>query len=163
MDEPINHINADTALLVGALRAAVKPGVAEVHPGQLQLEVERALGPDDFRRLRREVHQLVAAAQEHLPIRLTRIAPLTPETLNGLSRELAESRGWAVETAQWATRMWAIALGFEQLASSSWQTSEPPGTPSNAAPPDETSTGSAPPKRGSRFLRGRGKGQARRR
>lgn len=110
----------DTSALVEALRMSVAAQSGTVHPGQLRLLVEESLGPERTHELRREIHQVVVAAEEHLPTRMTRISPLTASSLARLSSELASSRGWAPETAERATRAWAAALGFDDLSVTDW-------------------------------------------
>ncbi len=123
----------DFRTLVAALRSALTTGSgAAERPGQLRLRLEEELDASedtDAGRLRRLVHQVVAAAEENLPANLTRIAPLTAESLRRLSSELADARGWSLDAAQRTTRIWAAALGFEELVASSW-----PRTPERPQP-----------------------------
>jgi hypothetical protein len=110
----------DTSALLEALRATVAAAPTPLHPSQLRLLVEEALGPERSRDLRREIHQVVVAAEEHLPMRMTRISPLTASSLANLSSELAAARGWSPQTAERATRTWAAALGHDHLAVTDW-------------------------------------------
>lgn len=141
--------------LVEALRAALAHLSTPVRAGQLRLGLEDNLGPEQSQVLRREIHQVIAAAEEHLPTRLVRVTPLTPPALSRLSAELAVSRGWTPATAERATRVWAAALGFDDLAAKDWPlpresypsrpdfsidpelgvTALPPGTPNSAVTP----------------------------
>ena len=110
----------ETDILVEALRSALDQQPDALRAGQLRLELERSLGLEASQALRREIHQIVAAAEEHLPTRLVRITPLTTPALARLSRELATTRGWKPETAERTTRTWAAALGFDELAAETW-------------------------------------------
>lgn len=126
----------DHRAIVVALRSVLRADAADVgRPGRLRLHLDQILGPDDAHRLRRLVHQVVAASEDNLQVNLTRIAPLTAESLQRLSGELAESRGWTTDVACRTTYIWASALGFEELVASSW-----PGQPGLLRPaPDVTS------------------------
>lgn len=110
----------ETSDLVDALRAALSGQAMPVHVGQLRLRLEGALGPERTRAMRREVHQVMAAAEEHLPSRLTQVRPLTVATLARVASELAVARSWSPPTAERTTRIWAAALGFENLAQAEW-------------------------------------------
>ena len=114
-DQPRN-----TSALVEALRTTVTAAPGPLHPSRLKLLVEDALGPESSQELRREIHQVVVAAEEHLPMRMTRISPLTTSSLASLSAELAAVRGWSAPAAERATRTWAAALGFDDLAVTDW-------------------------------------------
>lgn len=109
----------DFRTMLAALRAAMETPGAD-RPGRLRGRLDAALGPEDSARLRRLVHQVVAAAEENLPHDLRRIAPLTPQSLHRLSQDLADARGWTPDTARRTTQLWASALGFSDLAASSW-------------------------------------------
>lgn len=114
----------DLRTMLAALRAAVAtPGDAD-SPGRLRRRLEELLGPDESVRLRRLVHQVVAASEENLPHDLRRITPLTAYSLQRLSQDLATARGWSPETARRTTQLWASALGFADLAASSWPREE---------------------------------------
>jgi hypothetical protein len=138
--DPLPSLTDADAAFVSALRSALAsdPGAAS-RPGQLRHKVEAALGPDEAARLRPLVHQTVAAAEENLPGYLTRIMPLTSESLQQLSDELATARGWNDATAQRVTQIWAHALGFSGVADGWPQGARP--TPGPAATPV---TGRAP-------------------
>jgi hypothetical protein len=126
MTSPAAH---DHDALADTLRRLLAESEGALRPGQLRLKLESALSPEELRRLRPVLHQLVAAAEENLPANLTRIAPLTVHSLQRLSGDLAQARGWSVQTAQRTTQIWASALGFADLAASSW-----PRTDSGARP-----------------------------
>lgn len=115
----VQDASDDFKTMLVALRAAVEAPGAD-RPGRLRGRLEAALGPEDSARLRRLVHQVVAAAEENLPHDLRRIAPLTPQSLHRLSQDLADARGWTPDAARRATQLWASALGFSDLAASSW-------------------------------------------
>ena len=133
-DGAMPGMSEDFTTMVTTLRAALESPSDAGRPGQLRRRLEAQLGPDETQRLRRLVHQVVAAAEENLPANLRRIAPLTSESLQRLSGELAASRGWTQEAAQRATQIWAAALGFEELASSSWPREAAPARPTPAEP-----------------------------
>lgn len=122
----------DFSTMLAALRSALE-GPGADRPGRLRGRLEAALGPEDSTRLRRLVHQVVAAAEENLPHDLRRIAPLTPQSLHRLSQDLADARGWTPDTARRTTQLWASALGFADLAASSWPR-DPDGPASSASP-----------------------------
>lgn len=118
--------------MLAALRVAVATPADAGRPGRLRQRLEEALGPEDSVRMRRLVHQVVAASEENVPHDLRRINPLTSQSLQRLSQDLAAARGWSPEAAQRATQLWASALGFGDLASSSWPR-EPSQTSSSVA------------------------------
>ena len=124
--------------MLAALRVAVATPADADRPGRLRQRLEEALGPEDSVRLRRLVHQVVAASEENLPHDLRRITPLTTQSLQRLSQDLAAARGWSPEAAQRTTQLWASALGFADLASSSWprdgSTTPPPASLPPASP-----------------------------
>lgn len=125
--------------MLAALRAAVATPADADRPGRLRQRLDEALGPEDSVRLRRLTHQVVAASEENLPHDLRRITPLTTQSLQRLSADLAVARGWSPEAAQRTTQLWASALGFADLASSSW-----PRDGSNTAPPKASSPPPSP-------------------
>lgn len=106
--------------MLAALRVAVATPADAGRPGRLRQRLEEALGPEDSVRMRRLVHQVVTASEENLPHDLRRITPLTAQSLQRLSQDLAAARGWSPEAAQRTTQLWASALGFADLAASSW-------------------------------------------
>lgn len=116
----VQDVSEDYRTMLAALRTAVAaPGGAD-RPGRLRQQLEAALGPEEARRQRRLVHQVVVAAEENLPLDLRRISPLTPQSLHHLSDDLAGARGWTPEAARRVTQLWASALGFADLAAASW-------------------------------------------
>lgn len=125
--------------MLAALRVAVATPADAERPGRLRQRLDEALGPEDSVRLRRLAHQVVAASEENLPHDLRRITPLTTQSLQRLSEDLAAARGWSPEAAQRTTQLWASALGFADLASSSWprdgSSTPPPAPPPSAFPP----------------------------
>lgn len=124
--------------MLAALRVAVATPADADRPGRLRQRLDEALGPEDSVRLRRLAHQVVAASEENLPHDLRRITPLTTQSLQRLSEDLAAARGWSSEAAQRTTQLWASALGFGDLAASSWPrdgSSAPPSAPPSAFPP----------------------------
>lgn len=128
--EPLPSLTAADVEFVDALRSALATDpMAATRPGQLRQKVETALGPDEAARRRPLVHQVVAAAEENLPGYLTRIMPLTAQSLRQLSDELAGARGWNDATAQRVTQIWAHALGFSGVADD-WPDQEPTAPPS---------------------------------
>ena len=89
----VQDTSDDFRTMLAALRTAVEAPGAD-RPGRLRGRLDAALGPEDSARLRRLVHQVVAAAEENVPHDLRRIAPLTPQSLHRLSQDLADARGW---------------------------------------------------------------------
>lgn len=126
--DPLPSLTASDAEFVDALRSALTPDPTAVgRPGQLRQKIEAQLGADDAARLRPLVHQVVAAAEENLPGYLTRIMPLTAQSLQKLSGELATARGWNDATARRVTQIWAHALGFSGVAEG-WPSGSPAPT-----------------------------------
>jgi hypothetical protein len=120
----------DHAVMVAALRAVLASDPEDAgRPSRLRLHLDGVLGPDEAHRLRRLVHQVVAASEDNLPVNLTRIAPLTAESLQRLSGELAQARGWTDVVSRRTTQIWATALGFEELVASSWPREPVPERP----------------------------------
>lgn len=116
----MQDVSEDFTTMLTALRMAVATPADVARPGRLRQRLEEVLGQEDSIRLRRLVHQVVAAAEENLPHDLRRITPLTPQSLHRLSNDLAAARGWTPDAARRTTQLWASALGFGDLASSSW-------------------------------------------
>jgi hypothetical protein len=140
----------DHAVMVAALRAVLASDPEDAgRPSRLRLHLDGVLGPDEAHRLRRLVHQVVAASEDNLPVNLTRIAPLTAESLQRLSGELAQARGWTDVVSRRTTQIWATALGFEELVASSWPREPVPERPAAgpvaAHPVAATSVPPAPP------------------
>jgi hypothetical protein len=145
----VQDVSEDFRTMLAALRVAVATPADADRPGRLRQRLEEALGPEDSVRMRRLVHQVVAASEENVPHDLRRITPLTTQSLQRLSQDLAAARGWSPEAAQRATQLWASALGFADLASSSWPRG-PVSSPSPMSPPaptllPERGVASAPP------------------
>jgi len=138
-------LSQDFTTMVTTLRSVLESPSDAGRPGQLRLRMESALGAEEAARLRRLIHQVVGAAEENLPANLRRIAPLTQESLQRLSGELASSRGWSQEAAQRATQIWAAALGFEELAATSWPREPAPARPAPAEPTPVSFEATAPP------------------
>ncbi|HEX3932977.1 MAG TPA: hypothetical protein VHW64_19985 [Nocardioides sp.] len=135
--DPLPSLTAADAAFVDALRSALAtdPGAA-TRPGLLRQKLESALGPDEASRQRPLVHQVVAASEENLPGYLTRIMPLTAQSLRQLSGDLAAARGWNLATAQRVTQIWAHALGFSGVADD-WPAAEPvAGAAASDRPPE---------------------------
>jgi hypothetical protein len=129
----VQDVSDDFRTMLAAMRVAVATPADAGRPGRLRQRLEEALGPEDSVRMRRLVHQVVAASEENVPNDLRRINPLTSQSLQRLSQDLAAARGWSPEAAQRATQLWASALGFADLASSSWP--RVPSPPPHTAPP----------------------------
>ena len=108
------HQTADVGVVVNALRAAVtsSAGVA-TRPGLLRVRLEAALGPEDERYMS-VAHQVVAAAEENLPSLLAGLAPMTTESVDRVTAQLASTRGWSELTALRTVLIWADALGLER-------------------------------------------------
>lgn len=77
-------------------------------PSRLRRALDDELGPDRHR-YRSELHQLVVAADENIPIRL-RHAGWSPEARDELAATLMAARGWTEAAATWAVTTWAAAL-----------------------------------------------------
>ena len=105
---------ADVGAVVNALRAAVtsSAGVA-TRPGLLRVRLEAALRPEDERYMS-VAHQVVAAAEENLPSLLAGLAPMTTESVDRVTAQLASTRGWSESTALRTVLIWADALGLER-------------------------------------------------
>lgn len=131
----MQDVSEDFRTMLAALRVAVATPADADRPGRLRQRLDDALGPEDSVRLRRLAHQVVAASEENLPHDLRRITPLTTQSLQRLSEDLAAARGWSPEAAQRATQLWASALGFADLASSSWPRDGSSGPPPRTSPP----------------------------
>lgn len=103
-------------VVVDALRAAVSSsaGVA-TRPGLLRVRLESALEPDGDR-FSAVTHQVVAAAEENLPSLLAGLAPITAESVERVTAQLASTRGWSESTALRTVLIWADALGLERPA-----------------------------------------------
>jgi hypothetical protein len=129
----VQDVSEDFRTMLAAMRVAVATPADADRPGRLRQRLEEALGPEDSVRMRRLVHQVVAASEENIPHDLRRITPLTTQSLQRLSQDLAAARGWSPEAAQRATQLWASALGFADLASSSWPRGPVPPPPSPPA------------------------------
>ncbi len=104
--------DSDRDLLVQGLSRAVADQAAHaLRPGQLRHRLQEELGPEDAQRLRRDVHRLVAAAEENVAAHITRRLPLTPQALGRLAGDLADRRGWSWVAASTTAEVWAAALG----------------------------------------------------
>lgn len=101
------------------------------HPSHVRRRLVEALGAE-ARPRRAEIHQLVVAAEERIPVRLRRDG-WSPNRFAELTEVLVATRGWTVEAAAWAVTTWAIALGHAV---------EPLPMPSGSA---RTPTVNAPP------------------
>jgi hypothetical protein len=119
--------DGDGALLLTALTRVVDSGAAS-RPGQLRSLLESELGRSDALRLRGRIHQLVVAAEEHVPSRLSAVAPLTAESRDRVAGDLASARGWSRAAAGDTTRLWSLALGLA--------VAEPAPEPLPARPPE---------------------------
>lgn len=97
-----------------ALRSVVSADrtVAD-HPGRLREALQAQLSAEEFARLRRPLHQVVVAAEEHVPASLTRWAPVTDASRQRIAADLAQARGWTAEAALNVTDAWASALGLQ--------------------------------------------------
>jgi hypothetical protein len=115
-DDPMVASNqtADEVAVVDALRSAVSSsaGVA-TRPGLLRVRLESALDPEGDR-FTAVAHQVVAAAKENLPSVLAGLAPITAESIDRVTAQLASARGWSESTALRTVLIWADALGLER-------------------------------------------------
>jgi hypothetical protein len=98
--------------LVDPLKAAIMRADATwvSQPSHLRRRLEEELGPD-ARRHRAQIHQLVVAAEERIPIRLKRNG-WSPGERDELGHLLVATRGWTAEASDWAVATWAAALGL---------------------------------------------------
>jgi len=98
--------------LVAALQVAVARADASwtSQPSHLRRRLEEELGAD-ARQHRAQIHQLVVAAEERIPIRLQRNG-WSPSERAELGHVLVATRGWTPEASDWAVATWAAALGL---------------------------------------------------
>ncbi|MET0458147.1 MAG: hypothetical protein ABW195_02800 [Ilumatobacteraceae bacterium] len=112
------------------------------------------LGPE-ARRRRAQVHQLVVAAEERIPLRLKRDG-WSERGREDLGQLLVATRGWTAEAADWAVTTWAAALGLtderpafpapgerpdeQRLAAPPVVPADPPARPARPPTPDVAST-----------------------
>ena len=98
--------------LTAALRAAIARAgpVGLNQPSHLRKRLEEELG-SDARAQRARIHQLVVAAEERLPVRLTR-GGWSLSKRDQLAEVLVTQRGWTPQAAVWAVATWAVALGL---------------------------------------------------
>lgn len=98
--------------LVAPLQAAIARADPSwlTQPSHLRRRLEEELGVD-ARPFRAQVHQLIVAAEERVPIRLRRNgwSPIEREELVNL---LIGTRGWTVGASEWTVATWAAALGL---------------------------------------------------
>ena len=96
--------------LVEPLRAAIEradPSWA-TQPSHLRRRLDEELGSDS-RQHRAQVHQLVVAAEERIPVRLQR-SGWSPDARAELVDVLVGARGWTPEASEWTVVTWAAAL-----------------------------------------------------
>lgn len=95
---------------VAPLRAAIERADPNwmTQPSHLRRRLEEELGPDS-RQHRAQVHQLVVAAEERIPVRLQRNG-WSPGERAELTGVLVSTRGWTPEASEWAVVTWAAAL-----------------------------------------------------
>ncbi len=98
--------------LITALRLAVaRADPSWVNqPSHLRRRLEEELGAG-ARGWRAQIHQLVVAAEERIPIRLRRNG-WSLEERDDLAHVLIAGRGWTAEASLWAVTTWAVALGL---------------------------------------------------
>jgi len=109
--------------LVGALRVAItRADPSWVNQtSHLRRRLEEELGTD-ARGHRTQIHQLIVAAEERVPLRLKRNG-WSPIERDELVQLLVTTRGWTADASRWAVTTWAVALGL---------TNERPATPAPA-------------------------------
>ena len=137
MSVDVNTIAVDDAVLGRALRAAATagPGAAS-RPGQLRSRLEAELGPEQALRLRAPLHQVVGAAEEHVPATLSSLAPLSDLKVDRVAADLAAARGWTFPVAHRAAVLWAAALGLlDASAPDSLEAVSDPSRPALAPTP----------------------------
>lgn len=114
-----------------------------VQPSRLRRALTDELGTDGHR-WRSQVHQLVVAADEHIPVRLRRTG-WSPEARDELATALMAARGWTEAAAVWAVTTWAAALDLiDPPAGRATATVEPAATdigPTDIGPTDVATTG----------------------
>jgi hypothetical protein len=113
--------------LVDSLKAAIDRSDPSwtTQPSRLRRRLEEELGAN-ARKHRAQVHQLVVAAEERIPLRLKRNG-WSPEERAELGDVLVRTRGWTPAAADWTVATWAAALGLS--------TERPPVPVTNGAPP----------------------------
>ena len=82
----------------------------QTQPSILRRRLEAVLGRDGPAH-RAQVHLLIVAAEERVPIGLGR-AGADEGRRRELSSALASTRGWTADAAEWAVDTWAVALGL---------------------------------------------------
>ncbi len=98
--------------LVAALQAAILRADSNwvSQPSHLRRRLEEEFGAD-ARQHRAQIHQLIVAAEERIPIRLKRNS-WSPTERAELGQMLVVTRGWTAEASDWAVTTWAAALGL---------------------------------------------------
>jgi hypothetical protein len=98
--------------IVTALQAAVARADPSWinQPSHLRRRLEEELGTE-ARQHRAQIHQLVVAAEERVPIRLKRNG-WSPSERAELGQVLVNTRGWTPEASDWAVATWAAALNL---------------------------------------------------
>jgi hypothetical protein len=99
--------DVDLATRLRRAVASADPGWA-VQPSRLRRALVDELGPDGHR-FRSQLHQLVVAADENIPVRLRRTG-WSPEVRDELAAALMAARGWTEAAAAWTVTTWAAAL-----------------------------------------------------
>ena len=96
--------------LVEPLRAAIERADPNwlTQPSHLRRRLDEELAPNS-RQYRAQVHQLVVAAEERVPVRLQRTG-WSPAARAELVDVLVGTRGWTAEASEWAVVTWAAAL-----------------------------------------------------
>jgi hypothetical protein len=79
-------------------------------PSHLRRRLEEELGVD-ARSHRSQIHQIIVAAEERIPVRLKRNG-WSPTERDELGHLLVVTRGWTAGAADWAVLTWAAALGL---------------------------------------------------
>jgi len=98
--------------LVGSLQRAIAQAGTEwtAQPSRLRRRLDEVLG-SEARNHRSQVHLIIVAAEEKVPVRLRRTGWSDAER-DDVAHALAGARGWTNEAAEWAVVMWAAALGL---------------------------------------------------
>lgn len=114
--------------LVDPLKAAIRRADPSwiTQPSHLRRRLDEELG-QDARAYRAQVHQLVVAAEERIPIRLRRDGGSQAAQVE-LVNLLVGARGWTVPASEWAVATWAAALDLsdERPVSTPSQPTTPP-------------------------------------
>ena len=131
--------------LVASLQTAIARADATwiSQPSHLRRRLEEELGAG-ARAHRAQIHQLVVAAEERIPIRLKRNG-WSPAERDELGHLLVVTRGWTAEASDWAVTTWAAALGLTDERPAVQAAVRPVATPARPLPPPVAHPAPIPP------------------